>query len=498
MNAPAPDGSAQGTSWTLALIASAFLALAAGLALVSPRTRSTAEPRTPADALEHEPPPSGLVAPRSAPEVAGATDGDHQRRESAWTAEDAAPAALDDGRASMPPAVSNAVLELYVTDAGRAAPGASVELVHEPEQGPAAAPVVHTADADGRVHLELAPGNVRATAWSAQACALPVRARLALGSPARLELALEPAYPVAGRVLDARTGAPVAGAEVALWTFAERDTVVSDANGSFLHPRFPARAPAQQIAARAPGYGVAVRYLRIDADGAWKIPGRTADEQSLRGTGTPWVELVLVPERVVRGRVRDEHGRPLAGARVAAEGFFHAQAAVATRDSREARSGADGSFALAGLRSDIGHSLLVEAQGRAAARRELEAGAAEIDAGELVLARETVLSGVVIDPAGRPVAGIEVVLREAEPEPVPGAGGLDVAVRVQGRERRATTTALGTFLFEGLAPQPFTLALAHEAGAQDELPLQPRPDGTFESPLLTLWPRAPSVAERTR
>jgi hypothetical protein len=307
-------------------------------------------------------------------------------------------------------------------------------------------------------------------------------------------------------------------AEVALWTFAERDTVLSDANGSFLHPRFPARAPSQQIAARAPGYGVAVRYLRIDADGAWKIPGRTADEQSLRGTGTPWIELVLVPERVVRGRVRDEHGRPLAGARVAAEGFFHAQAAVATRDSREARSDADGSFALAGLRSDIGHSLLVEAQGRAAALRELEAGATEIDAGELVLARETVLSGVVIDPAGLPLGGIEVVLREAEPapvlgetvlgetvlgetvlgEPVPGAGGLDVAVRVQGRERRATTTAAGTFLFEGLAPQPFTLALAHEPGAQDELALQPRPDGTFESPLLTLWPRAQGVAERMR
>lgn len=498
MDSPGRDGNARERNWTLVLIASAFLVLVPSLALISPRARGAAEPRSAnVNSPQHEPPPSPLVAPRPAPEAAPAADGVLPGRESAWTAEDAAPRTR--GTASMKHAADLVVLEIRVTDAGRPLAGASVELLHEPAQGPARAPAVHTADAAGLVRVELAPGTVRATAWSEASCALPTSGALLLGVPTRLELVLEPAFPVTGRVIDARTGAPLCGAEVALWTFAERDTVVSGTDGSFRHPRFPARAPAQQIAARAPGYGVAVRYLRIDAEGGWKISARSADEESIRGTGTPWVELALVPELVVRGRVLDEHGQPLAEARVSAEGYFHALAAVATRDRAETESAADGRFELGGLRSDIGHSLLVEAAGRAPALLELAAGPTLLDAGELVLARETVLAGVVIDAQGQPLAGVEVVLRAtsaAAPPFVPG--GLDVPARIEGRERRVTTAPEGTFVFEGLAAHPVTLTVESASGARAELELEPRPDGSFESPCLTLWPRPVSVAERSR
>ncbi len=498
MNPQAPEREARRTTWTLVLVASAFLTLVPGLGLVSPRSRSAAEPssenrHTP----EHEPPPSPLVAPRPAPADACASTDGSSGRESAHAAEDAGSGPEETGPASIHHAPDPARLEIRVTSAGRAAPAATVELVGPPARGGAAGPtsVLHTSDADGWVRLELPPGKVRAAAWSAESCALPASGTLVAGELTRLELELEPAFPVAGRVLDARTGAPIAGAEVALWTFAERDTVTSASDGSFRHPRFPARAPAQQIVARAAGHGVAVRYLRIDPDGAWKIPAASAGEESLRGTGTPWVELALVSEQIVRGRVLDEGGQPLAGARVAAEGFFHALPSVATRDGAETSSDADGRFELTGLRSDIGHSLWVEAAGHAAALRELEpdpAGAAgALDVGEIVLARECVLAGFVVGPEGLPLCAVEVVLRLADEPPgldprAPPRNPLDVGARLQGRERRTRTDVHGAFVFEGLAPGPLVLRAEHGAGLVAELELRPRADGSFEAPCLAL------------
>ena len=60
-------------------------------------------------------------------------------------------------------------------------PGATIELVHEPrtaEEGARAAPVLHASDEQGLLRLELAPGTVRAVAWSTDACALPASAKL--------------------------------------------------------------------------------------------------------------------------------------------------------------------------------------------------------------------------------------------------------------------------------------------------------------------------------
>lgn len=498
MNPGAPEQRARRTTWTLVLVVSAFLALAPGMGLVSSRSRSAAEtPRAHEHTPSHEPPPSPLVAPRSVPAVARASAGGSNGRETAPAAADAGSGPEETGPASIPSASDLARLEIRVTSAGRAAPEATVELVCQPACADTAIPTsaLYTTDAEGRVRLEVAPGKVRAAAWSAEACALPASGALAAGELTRLELELEPAFPVAGRVLDARTGAPIAGAEVALWTFAERDTVTSASDGSFRHPRFPARAPAQQIAARAAGYGVAVRYLRIDADGAWKIPAASATETSLRGTGTPWVELVLAPEQIVSGRALDEAGRPLAGARVAAEGFFHALPSVATRDGAETNSDADGRFELRGLRSDIGHSLLVEAAGRAAVLRELAADptgtGGTLDVGELVLVPECVLAGFVVGPDGLPQAEAEVVLRlaDAASAPCPGtpaANPLDVGARLQGCERRARTDVHGAFVFEGLAPASIVLRAEHGAGLAAELALHPRADGSFEAPCLAL------------
>ncbi len=421
-------------------------------------------------------------------------------KESAWRAEDAGPEPNAPRPASVNHAPELAVLEIRVTRSGRAEPQAVIELVHEPrtaEDGAGPAPALHASDEHGRLRLELAPGTVRAVAWSADSCALPASVTLDALVPAQLELELESAFPVAGRVLDARTGAPIAGATVALWTFAERDAVTTGPDGSFRHPRFPARAPSQQIAARAPGYGAAARYLRIAEDGSWKLPACTAGEESIKGTGTPWVELALVPELRVRGSVVDERGQPLANARVSVEGFYHVLPSVAARDFAVAASDEHGRFELAGLRSDVGHSLLVEAAGFAHELVELEADTTELDLGTLVLVHETVLAGAVIDAQGLPLAGVEVVLQSSGSTPL-ARNALDVAARIQGRELRAITSAEGTFLFEHLAPRPVTLTLEHANGSQTELELLPRADGSFESPCLALPPVSVAMAEHSR
>ncbi|MSR63954.1 MAG: carboxypeptidase regulatory-like domain-containing protein [Planctomycetes bacterium] len=494
--APERRGAHGWTVWTPVCVAALCLALVPGLGLVSPRSRIAAEPPSVSTAsLQHEPPPSPLVAPRP-PERVALAPHSVSAGESAHMAEDveAEPQAPRSASTAHAPL---ARLELRVSAAGRGAPRAWVELLHEGADGSSRVRV-ERADEDGRLALELAPGTLRAAAWSAEATALPQQATLVAERTEHVELTLEPAFPVEGRVLDASSGAPIAGAEVAFWTFAESDRVYTDAQGRFRHPRFPARAPAQQLAAKAVGYGRSVRYLRIQENG-WKLSAANEGEASLRGSGTPFLELVLVPELRLRGRVLDADGTPLAGARVAAEGFFHALPSVAARDAGETRSAVDGTFALVGLRSDIGHSLVVEADERAALVRELaasmgELGLGELDLGDLVLTSATVLAGAVFDADGWPVAGVEIVLQLEEDPPVTRAGSaLDVGARIEAREWRTRSDEHGAFVFERLAARPVRLEAA-AGGATWSGEVWPGADGSFPATSIALAPRVATLA----
>lgn len=335
---------------------------------------------------------------------------------------------------------------------------------------------------DGTLALQLAPGRVRLVAWSAQALSRPLE--LELAHDTEVEIELLPALPVEGRIVAARDGAPVAGAEVAFWTATELDVVRTDALGRFRHPRFPAAGPAQQVCVRAEGFGKCVRYLKLDVDGAWKLAAARAGEASVSGSGTPFLELELVPELVVRGRVLDPAGLPLAGARVAAEGYFHARPSVAVRDLVETRSDSTGAFELTGLRSDVGHALVVEAAGFATLERELPP-AAELALGDLVLAPESVLAGLVVDADGVPLAGAEVVLELAGEAPL-AAGPEDAAARLLGRERRTRTDENGAFLFAGLAAAPLVLRAESADGLAADTELFPDGRGQFPPACLQL------------
>ncbi len=476
------------------LLLLALLAFLPAVGLISSRPRSAAEPPgehtvTP----EHEPPPSTLVAPRPLPAGARAPDRDIDARDGVARRQDAGRATETRPASTIMP--EQALLELQVLEDGHAAQHSWIELGLTPAGSETETLELVQADAQGLARLALEPGSVRAVAWGASSTALPVFAELAAGERRTLELVCQPAWPVAGRVVDAESGAPLADATVSFWTFAERDTVRSGPDGSFVHPRFPSGAPAQQVRATKTGHGPAVRYLRLHGDGRWKLSGASEQEPDQLGQGTPWIELALVPELTVRGRVADEQGRAIAGARVSLEGYFRVLPSVASRDGGAAESASSGAFAIGGLRSDIGHALSVEAPGFAQETLELEQGdGRELDLGTLVLRREALLAGVVIDAAGQPVEDVEVVLEPLGSVPAmdtaaagPG-GALDVQARFQGREWRVRTDATGTFLFEHLTREEHRVLVQRDRDSLAECNVVPRADGTFPDLALELLP----------
>ncbi|MEQ1891817.1 MAG: hypothetical protein ABL998_04680 [Planctomycetota bacterium] len=471
---------AHGPRGTLALFL-AFAALASLAAVTRPssRSRAAAAPDVPVISPRHEPRPSPLVvaprpeAPRGSPEFPAKEAARVAADVGAAAEESAAPASTE-----QEPEEFRVVVRAF--EGGRAC-AATLELTHVPPSG-ATSTRSATIDAHGELTLRLASGRVRLVAWSENALARPLELTLPHDEPVELELL--PALAVEGRVTDATTGAPIAGAALAFWTAAELDLAHTDAAGRFRHARFPAGGPAQQLCVRAEGFGKCVRYLRLDADGAWKLAAAREGEASLAGRGTPFLELALVPETRISGRVLASDGTPLAGARVAAEGYFHARPSIAVRDLVESVSAADGTFELAALRSDISHALVVEAAGHARLERELAAARAH-ELGDFSLAPEQVLAGVVIDAEGVPMADVEVVLTLDE-GPATDPAGLDAAARVLACERRTRTDANGAFVFAGIAARRYSLQAVASAGESQPQIVLPDASGTFAAPCLEL------------
>jgi len=178
--------------------------------------------------------------------------------------------------------------------------------------------------------------------------------------------------------------------------------------------------------------------------------------------------------------------RPIEAATVSAEGFFHVLPTVASRDGADTRTAAAGDFVLAGLRADIGHSVIVRAPGFAEHIVEVAADAGEeLDVGQIRLEHEALLVGVVVDAEGHPVVDIEVLLtpradtgREAERTPAT-TGSSDVSVRVEGFEKRVRTGIDGTFLFDHLRERPYELRVLRDNEALVTLDLDPVPGQDF-------------------
>lgn len=221
----------------------------------------------------------------------------------------------------------------------------------------------------------------------------------------------EDALTLEGRVVDP-AGAPVANAEVSLSASAEEAALESRCpHCGLARKSCLAAASFEQVAHAWEGETpAALLRTRTGSDGRFRFQGlrrvsfavwAQADGfgEGVRERAAPGepLELRLTPARVLGGRVVDEEGRGLAGARIVARSRIPVRYL--------AQSGADGSFAL--TVGDGPFYLVADAPGRVAAgRNQVSVGTGAV---ELVLPRERTLE-VVVTRGGAPAdAAIRVV-----------------------------------------------------------------------------------------
>jgi hypothetical protein len=241
--------------------------------------------------------------------------------------------------------------------------------------------------------------------------------------PGTIDLSVPELRTVIGVVRDAETGVPIDGARVGPSWKRER-TTATDLNGCFAYLGVAVR----ELHANAPGYGSARKLVP---------PIGAVDFELSRGDS-------------VEGRVLDQAGKPVAGAYVVAMASRHTNTGQEI-DTRSARTAADGTFLVDGIRHDLPHTLIVHADGHA---KQLVDVAPHPDApglivvGDVRLPAPRSLEGRVLTEAGEPVVACRVVVESTETH------YLDSYYCAR-EERR--TDDLGRFRFPELASGAYTV-----------------------------------------
>jgi protocatechuate 3,4-dioxygenase beta subunit len=329
--------------------------------------------------------PLPLVAPAELPPFPG----------SGWAAVSAPPAAL-----STP--AEGKWQDVRLTErTGEPVAGALVEVADRP---------FGRTDTQGRIRLPVAAGGaarLRLLSADGRQASLLLKAPPP-GAPERPLTLAEPLV-LAGRVIDAESRAPVPGALV--WASADPGAFVrADGEGRFRLTLPTRRRPELEIAAA----GFLSRKAALSG----------AQLASRRGS-----TFALARAAGLRGKVVDPQGRPLPGAAVVAVAERAlGERAFAPSDpvTERALSGPQGQFELRLLHPGQGYEVRASRPGAFPAAGRVTAGdpAAQPCALTLVLAPARPVRGKVQDPAGRPIADAEVVLRPAlRPglSPAPGA-----------------------------------------------------------------------------
>lgn len=306
--------------------------------------------------------------------------------------------------------------------------------------------------------------------------------RVVVPSVGNFRITLGEPFTLRGRVRDAGTGEGVAGAMVAFegrggfdQVSPGRATTLSLADGAFV-----LQVPTSdgQAVAAAPGY----------IEGRWTV---RRDRPEALSPDLP-LELLLHRSLTVRGRVLDEEGRPIPGARVQL-GQSKGPGSFSLGPSVPVRS--DGSFSLPGARPG---PALVRASARGwwqpgypamegmprQGRIEFPpSGSVEVPEGgeaalDLVLRRGGLVSGTLLDPAGNPRGG-KLILLQRPGDTMP----LGVL-----------TAPDGTFTLEGIRPgKDLVLAEVGAGGHRECLPRFDLPEGAVLEGLRVTAPPGPSI-----
>ncbi|HVG94681.1 MAG TPA: carboxypeptidase-like regulatory domain-containing protein, partial [Planctomycetota bacterium] len=307
-------------------------------------------------------------------------------------------------------------------------------------------------DASGALRFDDLPAGievgvtVRHAAWASPQ---PVRMRRLTGDETTVTLTMAAGRTVAGRVVDAESGAGLAGARVgvnansSLWWMGA--PTVSDAEGRFRVVGW-AVGTGGELAADAVGY----------QRGAASVPREDAD-----------VEVKLLKGVTVAGRLVGADGRPVAGARMGVQSLG--------RDSFNVREGGrsgvsqpNGDFRIDGLPIEEPGTLMVVATGHARTTIDYAPSAAVagmLDLGDVVLPRALRVEGTLRTVDGDPVTGTWVGLEggsEDRGRRMPGGFSLAVdALAVH-------TDDMGRFRFEDVGPGYYEV---HGTGF-DRLPIR--------------------------
>lgn len=271
---------------------------------------------------------------------------------------------------------------------------------------------------------------------------------------AEVKMILSAGASVAGKVIDER-GAPVAGAHVSYtgasdWTqqaSARLDSVTSAANGTFRFDAMPSGS---------------FRFVASHPD---RAPG-TSTLVALDGkTATDGVVITLAAGAVVSGRVVDDHQQPVSSARIRIGVAGHADQ-IQFDAPREAYSNDRGEFTIRGLPRRPLSAVALHEQG-ASATTPVDASKGDVANVVLEIAVTDAIAGIVVDPQGQPLEGIQV---SASPNLVGTPGGsaqsLDIGQwRLRGFPEELTDSA-GKFTLTGLVHGKYEIsaAPAHSTG----------------------------------
>jgi protocatechuate 3,4-dioxygenase beta subunit len=318
-------------------------------------------------------------------------------------------------------------------------------------------------DASGACELAGIPTGTRQVEafWKEDLAARRDTLHVKKGEAVDVALRLAKAASVTGSVIDEKTRRPIAGVRV------------SASSASFF--REDARS----------------RRARTDAKGRFRIAGLAARSHTVRASKTDYLPvampgilagasspgtlaIALQKAAAVSGRVSDESGAPVSGARVRFARDSNVRALIrsgpgAFFGNPGVTSGPDGAFRMRGLAAEKNLTLEAAKAGYVTAKRHgvtLKAGESIKDI-TLVVKRGLEARGRVVNSAGEPIAGAEIRLTRAE------RGGARFMFQIGGMNREkpdAASGADGSFRVAGLEPGDYAVAVSRDGYAPKRVP----------------------------
>jgi len=352
--------------------------------------------------------------------------------------------------------------------------------------------VAAATDAQGKFQIAgVSSGSHRLQAlWKDDFAARKDGVRVRKGEETSASLALKRGSAVSGTVVEEGTRRPVAGARVSAYA--------STAFGGFARRRAERTARTDQRG-RFRIAGLAPARYSVEAAREGYLSSSIA---GVNAAGTsPAANLALRRAATISGRVTDEKGQPVAGARVRIMremGMRRLLRGAASNPGsimggQGVLTASDGGFRMRGLEPERNLSLEASKTGYATARKpgfSVKSGDAIKDVA-LVVRQGIEARGKVVDAMGQPVAGAEI--RAAHREE--GMGGVRVQMRLMGLSSDrpdAVTGNDGAFTLKGLEEGDYTVVVARDGYARKTVPsLQVKASAENVWPPIALTPGAP-------